>query len=100
MYALYFSRSVIPHVRDASDDKGWLQKASFFKHIGLYVYRKDFLQKFSRYKESSLERAEKLEQLRILENGHRIKVGITKHDSIPVDTREDVDKVIRILKQT
>lgn len=98
-FALYFSRSVIPHVRDEADQSRWLGKASFFKHIGLYVFRKDFLLKFSRSKESSLEQTEKLEQLRILESGHRIRIGMTKHDSIPVDTKEDVVKVVKILKR-
>jgi 3-deoxy-manno-octulosonate cytidylyltransferase (CMP-KDO synthetase) len=97
-YALYFSRSAIPHVRDEIDPARWLGRASFLKHIGLYVFRKDFLIRFSAMSESSLEQSEKLEQLRILENGYRIKVGLTQHDSIPVDTHADVDRILEIMR--
>lgn len=93
-FALYFSRSPIPFVRDgSSEDYPMLQ------HIGLYVFRRDFLMQYSSWPESSLEQAEKLEQLRILENGHRIKVALTRLSSIPVDTAEDVETVRRILNQ-
>ncbi|MBI3587113.1 MAG: 3-deoxy-manno-octulosonate cytidylyltransferase [Ignavibacteriales bacterium] len=98
-YALYFSRSVIPWIRDSTNPLDWLKHHTFYKHIGLYVFRKDFLLKYSAMPESSLEKAERLEQLRILENGFRIKVGITQHDSIPIDTQEDVDRVLGILKR-
>ena len=97
-YALYFSRSTIPHVRDELDPARWPGRHSFLKHIGLYVFRKDFLIRFSTMAESSLERSEKLEQLRILENGYRIKVGLTEHDSIPIDTQAEVDRVLEILR--
>jgi 3-deoxy-manno-octulosonate cytidylyltransferase (CMP-KDO synthetase) len=96
--ALYFSRSVIPFIRDDRDSSIWLAKRTFYKHIGLYVFRKDFLLGFAKMPESSLEQSEKLEQLRILENGYKIKVGFTEHDSIPIDTRADADRVIDILK--
>lgn len=98
-YALYFSRSVIPWIRDSLNPLDWLKHHTFYKHIGLYVFRKDFLLKYSAMPESSLEKAERLEQLRILENGFRIKVGITQYDSIPIDTQEDVDRVLEILKR-
>lgn len=98
LYALYFSRSTIPHVRDETDPTRWVGRHSFLKHIGLYVFRKDFLIRFSAMPESSLEQSEKLEQLRILENGYRIKVGLTQHDSIPIDTQADVDRVLKILR--
>ncbi len=97
-YALYFSRSVIPFMRDEQDPSKWLARRTFYKHIGLYVFRKDFLLGFAKMPESSLEQSEKLEQLRILENGYKIKVGFTEHDSIPIDTRADADRVIEILK--
>lgn len=95
---LYFSRSTIPHVRDEADASKWLSHHTFFKHIGIYVFRKDFLLKFTRMKATSLEQSEKLEQLRILENGYRIKVGITKYESVPVDTMQDVGHIITKLR--
>jgi len=97
-YALYFSRSPIPHRRDAHSRDQWLEDAIYYKHIGLYVFRREFLATYAAMGESNLERLEKLEQLRALEHGYRIKVGITEFDSIPVDTPEDVEKVIQILK--
>jgi 3-deoxy-manno-octulosonate cytidylyltransferase (CMP-KDO synthetase) len=96
--ALYFSRSEIPFVRDADDHSQWLGQSTFYKHVGIYVFRRDFLLKYESMPESNLERSEKLEQLRILENGHRIKVGITEYDSVPIDTRDDVVRVIGILR--
>jgi 3-deoxy-manno-octulosonate cytidylyltransferase (CMP-KDO synthetase) len=98
-FALYFSRSIIPFVRDEAETSKWLAKRTFYKHIGLYVFRRDFLLGFASMAESGLEQAEKLEQLRILENGFRIKVGFTEHDSIPIDTQADVDRVVNILKE-
>lgn len=97
-YALYFSRSIIPYVRDEQESSRWLKTRTFYKHIGLYVFRKDFLLEFAKMPESSLERSEKLEQLRILENSFKIKVGFTEYDSIPIDTPEDADRVVNILK--
>ena len=97
-YALYFSRSIIPYIRDERDPSKWLEARPFYKHIGLYVFRRDFLIQFSKMDESSLEQSEKLEQLRILENGYKIKVAFTEHDSIPIDTLADADRVIQILK--
>jgi 3-deoxy-manno-octulosonate cytidylyltransferase (CMP-KDO synthetase) len=99
-FALYFSRSPIPFVRGTTDYAQWLSQAPFFKHCGIYVFRREFLLKYSTMRETSLERAEKLEQLRILQNGHNIKVGITEYDSISVDTPEDVEKVLTVLRST
>ena len=74
--------------------KVWtLKDRKFYKHIGLYVYRKSFLIKFSKMKKSYLEEVEKLEQLRILENGEKIKVVITKKDSVSIDTAEDIELI-------
>ena len=88
-YALYFSRSPVPYrfsnVEDTRDSFG-------FKHIGLYVYRKDFLKKVVSLDPSPLEKQERLEQLRVLENGYRIKLVTTKFDSIGVDTPEDLTR--------
>lgn len=92
-HALYFSRAVIPSQARSESNR------YFFKHIGVYVYRKEFLLKYVRLKQSSLEKIEKLEQLRVLENGYSIKTVITKSDTIPVDTQGDLKKVIRMLKR-
>lgn len=89
--ALYFSRSTIPHDRDASQPK-------YFKHLGIYAYRKQWLDRFVSLPESSLERAERLEQLRLLENGIPIYVAETEFDSIGVDTEEDLARVLQKLK--
>lgn len=101
-FALYFSRLPIPYVREQENPPRPLEKGGLghFKHIGLYVYRKDFLLKFARMKPTPLEEAEKLEQLRVLENGYKIKVVETKHDSIGVDTEEDLEKVRKIVIKT
>ncbi len=98
-YALYFSRSPIPHVRDAKKDDDWFAGTQFYKHFGIYVYRADFLQHFTTLKQSPLEIAEKLEQLRILENGYKIKCAITEYESHPVDTPEDLERVRTIISK-
>ncbi len=96
--ALYFSRSTIPHIRNTSEAH-WLSKHSFFKHIGMYAYRADILEKITRLPVSLLEKAESLEQLRWLENGFRIKVAETDLETIGVDTPEDLDKAIAFLRK-
>ncbi len=90
--ALYFSRSPIPYARDRGGkvDAAWLRDHQVYRHLGLYAYRADFLQEFSRMPAGRLEEIEKLEQLRVLESGHRIAVGITDQPTIGVDTPEDV----------
>jgi len=98
-YALYFSRSPIPHRRDAKKDVDWFNGTPFYKHFGLYVYRAEFLQKFTQLTPTPLEQAEKLEQLRILEHGYKIKCVITTYNSFPVDTPEDLKKVIEYLSR-
>lgn len=90
-FALYFSRSVIPYQRDKS------YNVSYYKHIGLYAYSKDFLFIFKNLPESGLESVEKLEQLRVLESGFKIKVNETKISTIGVDTPEDLQKVKRVI---
>jgi len=92
-YALYFSRSPIPFIRDEKEYLDYIKKDTFYKHIGLYVYRSDFLKTFVQMPESQLENCEKLEQLRILENGYRIKCVFTDYETISVDTPEDLDKI-------
>lgn len=90
--ALYFSRATIPFDRDGT-------RPRYFKHLGFYGYRKRALDQFVKWPESSLERAERLEQLRFLENGIPIYVGETPYDSIGVDTEEDLRRVEAILKE-
>ncbi|MGB9677622.1 MAG: cytidylyltransferase domain-containing protein, partial [Candidatus Ratteibacteria bacterium] len=94
-YALYFSRSLIPYPRIyfSNENLKWNRKVYFYKHIGIYVFKKDFLMKFASWPVSFLEKIEKLEQLRIIENGYRIKVVIIKNDSPSVDTIEDIKKL-------
>lgn len=92
--ALYFSRSPIPFVRDPAVAGA----VARYKHLGIYAYRQGFLLKFVQMPQSELEKAEKLEQLRTLENGYAIKVLITPHDSVGVDTPEDVQRVEDILR--
>lgn len=92
--ALYFSRSPIPHLRGVPE-KDWLTTSLFYKHIGIYAYRRDILESITSLTPSSLENAEALEQLRWLENGYRIKVAITEHESFGIDTPEDLEKAIK-----
>jgi 3-deoxy-manno-octulosonate cytidylyltransferase (CMP-KDO synthetase) len=91
-FALYFSRSPIPFVRDANDEKEIFEKAKIYKHIGLYVYRREYLIKFTQLAPTDLEQWEKLEQLRMLENGFKVKIVETEFDSFSVDTPEDLEK--------
>jgi len=92
-YALYFSRSPIPFQRNP-DEK---IKPTYYKHLGFYAYRKGFLLSFVALPEGEWEKFEKLEQLRALEYGYKVKVTITEHDSIEVDTPEDLLRVERYL---
>ena len=101
-FALYFSRSPLPNFRDKWND---LKDEAFnsgkllcHKHVGLYVYRRDFLLQYARMAPTQLELSEKLEQLRVLENGYRIKVVETAYESIGVDTPGDLEKVLEKLK--
>ncbi len=96
--ALYFSRSPVPHVRAAADPAQWLESYTFLKHFGLYVYRRSVLEQFVTMERTPLERAEQLEQLRLLESGVWIQIVQTMYESLPVDTAEDVDRVRSILK--
>jgi len=90
--ALYFSRSPIPYNRTAAKNN-WTGNHDYFKHIGIYAYRTDVLDKITKLKVSSLENAESLEQLRWLQNGYSIKVNETSYHSIGIDTPEDLEKV-------
>ena len=92
-FALYFSRSAIPH---NSASRGFPVPV-YHKHIGIYAYQTEFLIQFSRMAPGKLEGMEKLEQLRALENGYRIKVVETKYDTISVDRPEDLERVRRLI---
>ena len=92
-YALYFSRSPIPYIREAGDS------FEFYKHIGMYAYTKDFLFTYTNLPSSKLEHAEKLEQLRALEHGFKIKTVETEFDTIGIDTPQDLEKLRNILEK-
>ncbi|MBK7181834.1 MAG: 3-deoxy-manno-octulosonate cytidylyltransferase [Bacteroidetes bacterium] len=90
--AIYFSRQTIPHIRGKEQNE-WLKQHTFYKHIGIYGYRTDVLATITQLKQSSLELAEALEQLRWLENGYKIKVEITDFESVAIDTPDDLQKL-------
>lgn len=95
--AIYFSRSIIPYIRDVDHTK-WLDNHVFYKHIGMYAYRVDVLNEITELPQSSLEKAESLEQLRWIENGYRIKVGYTEVETIGIDTPQDMEKAIALIR--
>ena len=95
--AIYFSRSVIPYLRGI-DKSEWLAKHTFYKHIGIYAFRTDVLRQVTALPQSSLEKAESLEQLRWLENGYRIGVGISDVETIGIDTPDDLARAEQFLK--
>lgn len=95
--ALYFSRSPIPFVR-GEKESGWLLSTTFWAHIGMYAYKKDVLQQITQLPHGILERVEALEQLRWLENGYKIKTAVTKHQSIGIDTPEDLEFAVQLLQ--
>ncbi|MEP7146887.1 MAG: 3-deoxy-manno-octulosonate cytidylyltransferase [bacterium] len=96
-YALYFSRNYIPFDMKNNPNHVWsLNGNKYYKHIGLYVYRKNFLVKFTKLKKSYLENAEMLEQLRILENGYKIKVVLTSKDTLSIDTKFDLEQINKL----
>jgi 3-deoxy-manno-octulosonate cytidylyltransferase (CMP-KDO synthetase) len=97
-YAMYFSRSVIPYIR-GREEEDWLSSHTFLKHIGLYAYRAEVLQELTQLPPSPLEQAESLEQLRWLQNGYRIRVGITNEETIGIDTPDDLKRAEDYLKQ-
>lgn len=98
MNALYFSRSVIPYLRNVAKEE-WLKQHTYYKHIGLYAYRAEVLKEITALPQSPLELAESLEQLRWLENGYTIKVGISDVETIGIDTPQDLAHAEEFLKQ-
>lgn len=93
--AIYFSRSVIPYLRGVEEDE-WLEKQTFYKHIGLYAYRAQVLKEITQLPQGNLELAESLEQLRWIENGYKIMVAETYEHGIGIDTPEDLEKVNKL----
>ncbi len=96
-FALYFSRSVIPYVR-GKEREDWLLHFPYLKHLGIYAYRKEVLREVTQLPQSSLEIAESLEQLRWLQNGYKIKIGITDVETVGIDTPEDLQRAEEFLK--
>ena len=96
--ALYFSRSVIPFVRNA-EKKDWPSETAFYMHVGMYAYKAAVLAEITKLPQSSLEIAESLEQLRWLQNGYKIKTGLTDKPTIGIDTPTDLEKAIRYLSE-
>ncbi len=90
-FAIYFSRSVIPYLRGVEKEH-WLDNHVFYKHLGIYAYRTNVLKEITLLEQSPLEKVESLEQLRWLENGYKIKVGVTDIETIGIDTPEDLER--------
>lgn len=97
-YAIYFSRSVIPYLRDVPAAE-WITRHTYYKHIGLYGYRTDILKRLTALPRSPLKKAESLEQNRWLENGFRIKTALTLWENIGIDTPDDLERVEKIFDQ-
>lgn len=97
MRAIYFSRSVIPFLRGVEREQ-WLSYHTFYKHIGMYAFRSEVLEQITSLEQSVLEKAESLEQLRWLENGYKIGVGITEEETIGIDTPEDLQRAEEFLR--
>ena len=98
MRALYFSRSVVPYLRGVEPDE-WLAHHTFYKHIGLYAYRPEVLREITALPQSPLEMAESLEQLRWLQAGYHIQVGISEVETIGIDTPEDLVRAEEFLRK-
>ena len=96
-YALYFSRSIIPFVR-GTEQQDWLSKYPFLKHLGIYAYRTNVLKEITKLPQSSLELAESLEQLRWLQSGYRIKVGLTDVETVGIDTPDDLQRAEEFIR--
>ena len=96
-FALYFSRSVIPFIRGV-ERNDWFGQYPFLKHLGIYAYRRAVLREVTLLPQSSLEKAESLEQLRWLQNGYRIRVGLTDVETVGIDTPEDLQRAEQLLE--
>lgn len=96
--AIYFSRAIIPYIRNYKWDE-WLEHRTFYIHVGMYAYRANVLAEITKLPQSSLEIAESLEQLRWIENGYTIRVGVTQAPTIGIDTPEDLEEACRFCKE-
>ena len=96
--ALYFSRSIIPYVR-STDWQHWLEKQTFYTHVGIYAYRREVLRALASLPQSPLELAESLEQLRWLSAGYTIRMAVTNEPTIGIDTPADLEAAVEYLKQ-
>jgi 3-deoxy-manno-octulosonate cytidylyltransferase (CMP-KDO synthetase) len=96
-FALYFSRNIIPYIRGKERNE-WFDEYPFLKHLGIYAYRREVLAEVTKLPQSSLEKAESLEQLRWLQNGYRIRVGLTDVETVGIDTPEDLQRAEAFLK--
>ena len=97
-FALYLSRSIIPYIR-GKERKDWFGEYPFLKHLGVYAYRREVLAEVTKLPQSPLEKAESLEQLRWLQNGYRIRVGLTDVETVGIDTPEDLQRAEALLAQ-
>lgn len=96
-YAMYFSRSIIPFIRGVEKSE-WLKKHTFLKHLGVYAYRSNVLNEITKLPQSELELAESLEQLRWLQNGYKIKVGLTNAETVGIDTPDDLRRAEEFIR--
>ena len=96
-YAMYFSRSIIPFIRGVEKNE-WLKKHTFLKHLGIYAYRANVLNEITKLPQSELELAESLEQLRWLQNGYKIKVGLTDAETVGIDTPDDLRRAEEFIR--
>ncbi|WP_018463396.1 3-deoxy-manno-octulosonate cytidylyltransferase [Segatella paludivivens] len=96
-YAMYFSRSIIPFIRGVEKSE-WLKKHTFLKHLGVYAYRSNVLNEITKLSQSELELAESLEQLRWLQNGYKIKVGLTNAETVGIDTPDDLRRAEEFIR--
>lgn len=94
--AIYFSRMAIPYLKGV-EQQDWHLHHTYYRHVGIYAYRRDVLEKITRLPVSALEKAESLEQLRWLENGYKIKCGLTSFSSHGINTPEDLEKVLKLV---
>lgn len=96
--ALYFSRYTIPFQRNESDTGKWMQLSTYYRHVGIYAYKTSVLKEISELPQSVLEKSESLEQLRWLENGYSVRMGVTEFESFSVDVPDDIRKIESVFK--
>jgi 3-deoxy-manno-octulosonate cytidylyltransferase (CMP-KDO synthetase) len=97
--AIYFSRAIVPYIRGEHHSE-WLKSHVFYKHIGIYAYKSQILKEITSLPQSILEKAESLEQLRWIENGYTIQTMITNEETIGIDTPEDLERAVKMMKES